>query len=191
MVHNIFVNDVPEELYNLTQLAEVSLAAGKLPNVPKANKHEGGWHQSVENQSGIMMINYVNEEERCSSNMNDTIMENVKKKWKNEWVNSSQAIEQRPNYHQPETIQNRRISFALNSSSSDDDSFSYFHKLFDRKKDRQSMSVQSADEQTLSKNYDNSQAPIQSSQEDIHECLECGKKYSTSSNLARHRQIHR
>lgn len=26
---------------------------------------------------------------------------------------------------------------------------------------------------------------------DIHTCPECGKRYSTSSNLARHRQTHR
>lgn len=26
---------------------------------------------------------------------------------------------------------------------------------------------------------------------DVHTCPECGKRYSTSSNLARHRQTHR
>lgn len=31
----------------------------------------------------------------------------------------------------------------------------------------------------------------QSSRDDVHECSDCGKAYSTSSNLARHRQTHR
>ena len=30
-----------------------------------------------------------------------------------------------------------------------------------------------------------------SSSPDVHECSDCGKRYSTSSNLARHRQTHR
>jgi len=40
MVHEINVQSgVPEELYNLTQLAEVSLAAGKLPYMVPKNKY--------------------------------------------------------------------------------------------------------------------------------------------------------
>ena len=31
----------------------------------------------------------------------------------------------------------------------------------------------------------------QSARDDVHECVDCGKAYSTSSNLARHRQTHR
>uniref|UniRef100_A0A336K7M5 Escargot/snail protein homolog n=2 Tax=Culicoides sonorensis TaxID=179676 RepID=A0A336K7M5_CULSO len=95
---------------------------------------------------------------------------------------------------------------SASSSSSDDDSshFSYTHKVFDRKKIRHNMDyVTNGNEDhsltsscmTNSSNCTNDSlsdhGSVESGAEEIHTCPECGKKYSTSSNLARHRQTHR
>ncbi|XP_022214144.2 protein snail homolog Sna [Drosophila obscura] len=117
---------IPEELYNLTQLAEVTLAAGPLIT----------------------------------------------------------DAEVKPHFY---------------ACSSDDDSNYYSHKVFDRRKLRRctisdsnsctsssSSSHQSGEPQEQEQHDHQEQAA-----EDEHICPECGKKYSTSSNLARHRQTHR
>lgn len=81
-------------------------------------------------------------------------------------------------------------------SSSDEDSVGYYsHKLFDRKKVRRSFnseSYSSGNGSQSSSGEENSYEPkMRRNCEDDHVCPECGKKYSTSSNLARHRQTHR
>ena len=107
------------------------------------------------------------------------------------------------------------------SSSSDEDlKFnSYAHKIFDKRKSRK-LSLQSDDSgynvnhclrnskhknsiyedinistsETESNDFSeifDKQNADGSISEDIHICPDCGKKYSTSSNLARHRQTHR
>ncbi|XP_017058914.1 protein snail homolog Sna [Drosophila ficusphila] len=130
---------IPEELYNLTQLAEVTLAAGPLIT----------------------------------------------------------AMEKPP---------------ASVYASSDDDSNYYSHKVFDRRKLRR---CTISDSNSCTSSSASSTSSLQSSEdqqghppehrhpeqgeilnansllEDEHICPECGKKYSTSSNLARHRQTHR
>ncbi|XP_017843892.1 transcriptional repressor scratch 1 isoform X3 [Drosophila busckii] len=92
-------------------------------------------------------------------------------------------------------------------ASSDDESTynSYSHKVFDRRKQRRctisdsnSNSSQSSTQSQASE--EPSRAVLQltpppgssssSLLDDEHICPECGKKYSTSSNLARHRQTH-
>ncbi|KAH8234919.1 hypothetical protein KR032_005584 [Drosophila birchii] len=101
-------------------------------------------------------------------------------------------------------------------ASSDDESNYYSHKVFDRRKLRRctfsdsnsctssssssSSSCLQAPEEHLGAerrplehgHLDQGDALSSSSLlEDDHICPECGKKYSTSSNLARHRQTHR
>ncbi|KAH8297718.1 hypothetical protein KR054_006514 [Drosophila jambulina] len=95
-------------------------------------------------------------------------------------------------------------------ASSDDDSNYYSHKVFDRWKLRRctfsdsnsctsssssshgSTSCLQAPEPSEQGHQDQGEALSSSSLlEDDHICPECGKKYSTSSNLARHRQTHR
>lgn len=120
-----------------------------------------------------------------------------------------------------ETASDRRNSYA--SEESEDSSYSYSHKVFDRKKSRtlswnSSGSSYSQGDEVHRLNGDlrgddcrvvyaieshhgeyseeAGERDISSSDEtgspdDIHTCPECGKKYSTSSNLARHRQTHR
>ncbi|EDV50057.2 protein snail homolog Sna [Drosophila erecta] len=105
-------------------------------------------------------------------------------------------------------------------ASSDDDSNYYSHKVFDRRKLRRcTISDSNSCTSTSSSSSSSSSSSRQSSEdhlglqghssahhhhaepgeilnsssllEDEHICPECGKKYSTSSNLARHRQTHR
>ncbi|XP_033159868.1 protein snail homolog Sna [Drosophila mauritiana] len=101
-------------------------------------------------------------------------------------------------------------------ASSDDDSNYYSHKVFDRRKLRR---CTISDSNSCASSSSSSTSSRQSSEdhlglqghssvhhhhgeqgeilnstsllEDEHICPECGKKYSTSSNLARHRQTHR
>ncbi|EDW30114.1 GL22596 [Drosophila persimilis] len=122
---------IPEELYNLTQLAEVTLAAGPLITDGEVKPH-------------------------------------------------------------------------FYACSSDDDSNYYSHKVFDRRKLRRctisdSNSCTSSSSSSHSSHSHQSGEPQEQERhdhqeqatEDEHICPECGKKYSTSSNLARHRQTHR
>lgn len=120
---------ISEDLYNLTQLAEVSLAVGPINTTFKTEPH---------------------------------------------------------NQHQD----------SKNLSSSDEDSVGYYsHKLFDRRKVRRSFtstSYSSGNGSQSSSGEENCYEPkMRRNCEDEHVCPECGKKYSTSSNLARHRQTHR
>lgn len=115
-----------------------------------------------------------------------------------------------------EHLLDRRSSYA--SEESEDSSYSYSHKVFDRKKSRtlswNSGSSYSYGEEAGQRHgaepldygiYDRDYRELREAEgrttassgdevgstDDIHCCPECGKKYSTSSNLARHRQTHR
>ncbi|XP_058461574.1 zinc finger protein 782 [Malaya genurostris] len=117
----------------------------------------------------------------------------------------------------------RRNSCA--SEESEDSSYSYSHKVFDRKKSRtlswnsgssyshgEEIQPPKSERDLCRKEYpveyrtdereylkelgevsgrSGSSGDEIGSSDDIHSCPECGKKYSTSSNLARHRQTHR
>lgn len=167
---------IPEELYNLTQLAEVTLAAGRL---------------STTNITEI--TDYINKG-RCSTETNAFVMKD----------GSTQSKEKQfYQHHQEKQLHQQGTNFF---SSSDDDSNYYSHKIFDRKKSRRStISEQSrfdelscsslhssGDEHYSGLGHSSSKLSENSlSGDDDHVCPECGKKYSTSSNLARHRQTHR
>lgn len=207
---------IPEDLYNLTQLAEVTLAAGRLSttNVTEIKDY---------------IYNHKSTEPQYSPPLRIT-------------TDNSKNWSQIDNYHTvntatrciagtPQCDSNLQRSINSNAttatfySSSDDDSNYYSHKIFDRKKLRRSTisdnsrfdehsscssipcsssSSSSSDEQFVAnistEHIDSDGAKINTSDsgssvcgllEDEHICVECGKKYSTSSNLARHRQTHR
>lgn len=187
---------IPEELYNLTQLADVTLAAGKLSttNIQTIKSY-------MEHDEPVIA-------EGRSKTLNDSgymsDFENATKQ-KNEWTND--AIPRKF------LIEQRQSSF---SSSEDDSVYSYSHKIFDKRKSRKlcyqsddseacvSVSNFNSETSKLTIDGDESMASLDSLAdasskrsstdgigEDIHTCPECGKKYSTSSNLARHRQTHR
>lgn len=258
MVHEIDGGGVPEELYNLRQLAEVSIAAGKLPQHQQMSNTENNQGYAC---TFAMNHNFEQNEHESDKALNYSTKANTtctKKKWKTEWeescyqgirptmnenviypaantlshthnMNNHVSLISNPyqhhlqSYESPygsdtrhsfttaqelKTINNnsgndtlRRNSLVSTSSSlassSDDDSchFSYSHKVFDRKKVRRnienygSSSLENANSMTNSAESD--QGSVESGAEEIHTCPECGKKYSTSSNLARHRQTHR
>lgn len=146
-------HSVPEEFFNLTQLAEVTLIAGKL-STTDINE----------------IKNYINKsEEDCHTNGNENELgnsrvlthhnnnyESTKKKWKNHWENFKdretqfknvnytssrvQAYENSPSSVSPKTYAFLSSSCSSVSSDCDDDStkslLSYSHKVFDRKKQR-------------------------------------------------------
>lgn len=278
MVHEIRVEGVPEELYNLTQLAEVSLAAGKLPySLP--NTHVEASFCNVDSkkmsQSNDKNVSYHTLNGPTHDSCNDKILNyTTKKKWKSEWesncyqtyehddyscysmypagaateifntlsTQNTNAYQQmsntmpEDNYAHPlyrtshvqnlsscdeTSIENSRRNSLISTSpstsisSSDEDSlYSYSHKIFDRKKIRRTTINTSDDrhhhhhQDNLTPNNSNSSSSNKcdeslsdidtksvrsdgSRSDEIHSCPECGKKYSTSSNLARHRQTHR
>lgn len=108
------------------------------------------------------------------------------------------------------------VSSLSPSVSSDEDSrYSYSHKIFDRKKIRRDLIKNNSKTDFVS--VSNQSSPITDGSmsdlerksststsgyisdasgslipgDDVHTCPDCGKRYSTSSNLARHRQTHR
>jgi len=148
---------VPEEFYNLTQLAEVTLIAGKL-STTDINE----------------IKNYISKSEDPTESVGTKIFayhaggcyESTKKKWKNHWENYKCHQERTTSFDQIENINNSSddmpaakaiatsspmsssissksytfLSSSCSSVSSDDDStkslLSYSHKVFDRKKQR-------------------------------------------------------
>ncbi|XP_026482397.1 zinc finger protein with KRAB and SCAN domains 7 [Ctenocephalides felis] len=87
-----------------------------------------------------------------------------------------------------------------NASTSTGSSYAYEHKIFD-KIPRKNKSIcesvgsksdlASETEKDDFSDRDEARKLDQNHQEDAYACTDCGKRYSTSSNLARHRQTHR
>ncbi|CAH0546748.1 unnamed protein product [Brassicogethes aeneus] len=103
-------------------------------------------------------------------------------------------------------LESRRLLTPSSTTSDEPVPFTYTHKLFD-KSSRASrphlLKTEELTQTTFSKiqcqtvpiphstTGDVSSYPSSTSDGNDHECGECGKRYSTSSNLARHRQTHR
>lgn len=209
---------IPEELYNLTQLADVTLAAGKLSTT---NIHMiKNYMQQTENVNIKNDNNFGSNEKILSLNdsgyMSD--FENVSKQQRSIFNHQQQSNESVSLYLTPKKTfsDQRQSSF---SSSEDDSVFNYSHKIFDKRKSRKlcyqsddseacvsfttlasQKSITETEDSLPSMSETDSQNDILPTKkilengnngDDIHICPECGKKYSTSSNLARHRQTHR
>ncbi|GAB0092640.1 zinc finger protein 33A [Sergentomyia squamirostris] len=180
MVQEIEPRTVPDELYNLTQLAEVTLAAGKLSTT---NPHPDFYDGTSENISKSQLFYRHNSTESFSQTDSDDSYE-------------TKAIPYgRQHSSEAKTTQQQQQSI----SDDDSNNFKYSHKIFDKRKSRKQNPV-ITDVESNSQSSDGSadgalvnliKSDSQGSTEDIHVCPECGKKYSTSSNLARHRQTHR
>lgn len=69
--------------------------------------------------------------------------------------------------------------------------YNYAHKIFDRR--RAGLLIQDKDQAPMDLQRRCSSTSVIEAAEasDLHSCPDCGKRYSTSSNLARHRQTHR
>ncbi|KAG4074129.1 hypothetical protein HA402_014334 [Bradysia odoriphaga] len=221
-------HSVPEELYNLTQLADVTLAAGKLSTTnlehvqdfthdekvfdysrkyPVADEPVATQNQAIDYQP-IFTSALKPQIEPFNDKLHSVIRANP------------------PDHNEPiqKTASNLAADKLANFSSSEDDSstFNYSHKIFDKRKSRK-LSYQSDDSEYDARRFNQDRFSLfveksvpevddslmsseteshdcmeiskigdsASSGEDVHVCPECGKKYSTSSNLARHRQTHR
>lgn len=276
MIHdasNQTASSVPEELYNLTQLADVTLAAGKLattniqtikeyiksedstPVTSLANR-SNQLTELVVMKSGQAIASDISD---SSSEMNSPqkihsdagYMSDVDYLDKKTFLyalhmNHSQSIDTdssiadsyKSQTHAKSLADQRQSSF---SSSEDDSTYNYSHKIFDKRKSRKIHNQSQISEQASKSNnsfkhnkmiieaedsmlsiseaesndgeggrkiktnaLDDGRDKINndlasetesmsghSGTDDVHTCPECGKKYSTSSNLARHRQTHR
>lgn len=252
MVQEIGISPVPDELYNLTQLAEVTLAAGKLSttNIQQIKSyiqqttdsdrnyyHTNDFYPAYPSPVFVQKVSDVDDYKSLPISSNwDYWTDNGgvdnhfylphTPSWQ-KYDNAKSVIthsvikyEKRAIQDEPPSVNNEITTSSLLSSSSssslssDDDSiFSYSHKIFDRKKSRGgthnviSPPLSSSDEQQQLKQHHQQQQQQQREEcnlvgvimkagkdekcEESHICPECGKKYSTSSNLARHRQTHR
>lgn len=254
MVQSTYPHTVPEELYNLTQLADVTLAAGKLSttNIQKIkayihrednqivppndcteskpdllNSQFGKFHPSncvkseqhnvydrIHKTTNIEMRDEINPHSVIKSTINCEISVSFQSsEFHHRMSESSQHLL---------TAAAKKLT-ALSASSEDDSIYhNYSHKIFDKRRTRK-LSFQSDDSsldlynrrnsfhaatyfgvgnrenddsmmsnsETDSTDFVDACKTTDANGDDVHVCPECSKKYSTSSNLARHRQTHR
>lgn len=271
MVQSTYPDTVPEELYNLTQLADVTLAAGKLSTtniqkikayiecddtqiVPKptpiiATINEKFHHSNsncIKSEYDAFSCTTSSSNPYPKTKINDIKMitsdksHSVIKSTINCDVSlcfSAAEFEPRKN-----VLNGMKTMSSLSSSSEDDSTYqNYSHKIFDKRRARK-LSYQSDDSgldvynnrsnnfnnmlgtaeyyggiddsgggdagvcggirettddsmmsnsETDSTDFPDACKTIDANGDDVHVCPECSKKYSTSSNLARHRQTHR
>lgn len=186
---------IPDELYNLTQLAEVTLAASKLSTTNLQQIKAYFKNEESEEDDGIVLEDskafYA--AARQGSDSGDSFRMQKYKLKPEFWSQTHRtfgSVSSSPN--------SRSSCLSLSDEEADKDGviYNYSHKIFDRRKARKiadnglidEMQATESDEALYGLNH---LEDLNSSSEDIHSCPECGKKYSTSSNLARHRQTHR
>lgn len=277
MIHdaaNQAASSVPEELYNLTQLADVTLAAGKLSTtniqtIKEYIKNEESTpvtsHANRPIQIATELIVMKNTQPASDASDSSSEMNSPQKLFSDAGymsdvdyldkrtflyalhTNHSQSIDTdlsiadscAPQTHPKSFADQRQSSF---SSSEDDSTYNYSHKIFDKRKSRKihyqsqiseqtiksanpfnAMVIETEDSMLSISEAESNDGEIRrkikvksfadegnsrekanndlasetdsisgtSGADDVHTCPECGKKYSTSSNLARHRQTHR
>lgn len=247
MIHHKMANVTmfPEELYNLTQLADVTLAAGKLSTTNahairdyinhvdiKMDGHNGKDQQQMplekcDNDEQKQIRVKIEDEKHEQPENNE--MQNKAIKHSADTQIEQNKLERKSfggNAFIRSTFEQRQSSF---SSSEDDSTYNYSHKIFDKRKARKlhyqsddsivvhnqkelsdldrfinsnvtetedsmisnSETESSYNDYPLSLHGGDKHSDSNGSTDDDHACPECGKKYSTSSNLARHRQTHR
>lgn len=262
------VASVPEELYNLTQLADVTLAASKLSTTNiqtikdyiKGEEPSPGLSSDAQRSLNIMELSAM---KRCNSSSDaseSSITMDSPQKLPSDggYISDMDYTDKKTFLYALHTNQSQSMDGELStadsscksiksfseqrqcsfSSSEDDSTYNYSHKIFDKRKSRKlqyqnnqlmndveyshklnqkfdanAMTIEMEDsilsiseaesiENDLKQKTDHklsNECDIKSGNEmdtingveDVHTCPECGKKYSTSSNLARHRQTHR
>lgn len=152
MVQELQHQSVPEEFFNLTQLAEVTLIAGKLSttDINEIRNYINKTEEDCPSENVVMMTTATGKSHILSHHGG---YESTKKKWKNHWENfKDQEIHSQYNEnvrvqaHESSPSSSVKTYAFLSSSCSsvssdcDDDStkslLSYSHKVFDRKKQR-------------------------------------------------------
>jgi hypothetical protein len=148
MVQELQHQSVPEEFFNLTQLAEVTLIAGKLSttDINEIRNYINKTEEDCPTENVVMMT--TSGKSHILSHHNVGGYESTKKKWKNHWENfKDQEIHcENLRVHESSPSSSVKTYAFLSSSCSsvssdcDDDStkslLSYSHKVFDRKKQR-------------------------------------------------------
>lgn len=247
MLHEISsgLSSVPEELYNLTQLADVTLAAGKLSTtnlqiIKNYIKQEDPTTIEKLTESNLTELSAMRpkllpliisdkvqqHEHQLKPILNDSgYVSDLEATHLFKYSFDEHSDKMMPTEKHSALLktysEQRHSSF---SSSEDDSTYNYSHKIFDKRKTRKlcyqsddseyfgqkkrkqfdmydtSNAVETTDDSILSASESESITDYTSGNklsechtvtDDIHVCPECGKKYSTSSNLARHRQTHR
>uniref|UniRef100_A0A1B0D808 Escargot/snail protein homolog n=1 Tax=Phlebotomus papatasi TaxID=29031 RepID=A0A1B0D808_PHLPP len=196
MVHEIEPRTVPDELYNLTQLAEVSLAAGKLSTKNFQENYDiedTKPEPSTYKTQSLSMFRHNSTESFSQTDSDDSYELN---QWTSRLLLDTRQI---PFVQHSTAAKAQTLESTL--SSDNDSNYKYSHKIFDKRKSRNLPDHVAMDVEANSQSSDSSvdgnfinvikTESTGNQAEDIHVCPECGKKYSTSSNLARHRQTHR
>ena len=245
MIHEMTnPTSVPEELYNLTQLADVTLAAGKLSTTNAQTIKEYIKHEDIVTVADSSPTNFteltiasqksafnLSTAGSTESELSNSFLGDSESPKKFKYSHSSSCSSEKSDhfgFHIPSgksstaAFQQRQSSFS--SSEDDSSTYNYSHKIFDKRKSRklhyhsddsesdrkQSKQKQidvfasanvtetedslSISETESNQDFSSASAKLESingGPDDVHICPECGKKYSTSSNLARHRQTHR
>lgn len=244
------LSTVPEELYNLTQLADVTLAAGKLSTTNIQTNREYVKQKDLATTADAKSLSHpkITELSVIHPKLLPILMPNGSEETQQQQQRepTNKAVAQNDSgyvsdlesaYQSNYSIEEHSIKSVTNdtqntlmktysdqrqssfSSSEDDSTYSYSHKIFDKRKTRKLYyqsddseyggqkkrkqvdapmettddSILSISETDISTDYlsNNKLLDGNVSIDDVHACPECGKKYSTSSNLARHRQTHR
>lgn len=249
MVHSIpsdrASSNVPEELYNLTQLADVTLAAGKLSTAEANQQAMKCASLEMHHSTSLLLPSPIKPPTYHPQTINTTPTHSVIRNWSFEPASTSPF--------QPfvsKTISYPNMSTQHAYSNSEDDCSDatttnfpttklYAHKIFDKRKARKlsyqsddsidfearrmsrfleatqtSVAVRPPDEclgtivtgvddedyeqpedgmdgDEMDGDFGEVLGGVEEDGMDVHTCPECGKRYSTSSNLARHRQTHR
>ena len=174
---------IPEEnLYNLFQLAEVSLAASggsEFRNVLERWRHQQGLASRVLKSSAVKILDMTA----------DPVLDKPLDLSRDPAAPSTEVLMLTPSPSPtPSEARLTSINIGLpknlpqSSVGSEDD------EEEDEELDATD-SCWSPDDAASCKSVSLVKGP--SSSPDVHECSDCGKRYSTSSNLARHRQTHR
>lgn len=179
-------SECPEELYNLTKLAEVSLAAAAGTLIHHSNV-------IYQRPMPSKVAQYPAEKSRSlASRSTAQVMENQDQVLDERTRLFFERIETEKEILESRSEENTTLGLRLSPrhpscSLQEEPSFSKMPIVSSVDVDPSPVSLSSI----VSQGRKTIAAEPKAEENEDHECPDCGKKYSTSSNLARHRQTHR
>lgn len=173
-------SECPEELYNLTKLAEVSLAAAAGTLIHHSNIYQRSVsprivQYSAEKSRTRSTVQIMENQDQVLGERTRLFLERTEKEILEGRSEENTALEIRLSPRHPSCSSQEESNFSKGPIVS-------------------SVSVASSPVSlslTVSQDRRTITAEPKAEENEDHECPDCGKKYSTSSNLARHRQTHR
>ncbi|XP_012255681.2 zinc finger protein 629 [Athalia rosae] len=184
-------SECPEELYNLTKLAEVSLAAAAGTLIHPTGSlicQRGPNSPSRYNDKEIISYELNEELEIRTTDEEEALQERTRLFF--ERIEAERKILERcsptSELTNPRILRLPVIRAEDNKSKNETHHHRHSHRQ-DNRKIRGSTPVAKKSGTSPANPNDVSKAD----ENEDHECPDCGKRYSTSSNLARHRQTHR